>query len=36
MANDALHRQVVLFGGRDGATCFGDTVWDGTTWTEQL
>jgi hypothetical protein len=36
LANDAAHKQVVLFGGYDGVTNFGDTwTWDGAAWTEQ-
>jgi hypothetical protein len=36
MANDAARKQVVLFGGYDGATNFADTwTWDGAAWTEQ-
>jgi hypothetical protein len=36
MANDAAHKQVVLFGGYDGVSHFADTwTWDGTAWTEQ-
>ena len=36
MANDAAHKQVVLFGGWDGVINLSDTwTWDGTTWTEQ-
>jgi hypothetical protein len=36
MANDAARKQVVLFGGWDGVSHFGDTwTWDGTSWTER-
>jgi hypothetical protein len=36
MANDAAHKQLVLFGGYDGTTHFNDTwTWDGARWTEQ-
>ena len=36
LAYDAATRQVVMFGGYDGYTIFGDTwMWDGTAWTQQ-
>jgi galactose oxidase-like protein len=37
MAYDALHRQVVLFGGKGASGLLGDTwVWDGTNWTQKF
>jgi len=36
MAYDGARHQVVLFGGNDSYTTYGDTwIWDGSTWTQQ-